>query len=101
MHDRTMAIPDPVPLEIFRSRFDVDSLTARTNRQRTSTRGGTSKAHAVLDHVDIFRAVGIETMDQARAIMSDGPAFERVSTPRCRRCPEKVDTECAADTSGC
>ncbi|WP_230591955.1 hypothetical protein [Rhodococcoides fascians] len=72
--------PDPVPLEDFRTRFDVDSLTARTNRQRTSTRGGTSKAHAVLDHVEIFRAAGVDTLDQARAIMSDGPAFERLDT---------------------
>lgn len=70
--------PDPVPLEAFRSRFDVESLTARTNRQRTSTRGGTSKAHAVLDHVDIFRTAGIDTLGQARAIMTDTPAFERL-----------------------
>ncbi|KZF06324.1 MULTISPECIES: hypothetical protein [unclassified Rhodococcus (in: high G+C Gram-positive bacteria)] len=73
-------IPDPVSLGAFHARFDVDSLTARTNRQRTSARGGTSKAHAVLDHVEIFRAAGIDTLDQARAIMSDGPAFDRLDT---------------------
>lgn len=72
--------PDPVPLEVFAERFDVESLTACTNRQQTSTSGGTSKAQAVLDHVDIFRAAGIRTLDDARAIMSDGPAFDGLDT---------------------
>lgn len=71
---------DPVPLDVFAERFDIESLTALTNRQKTSTRGGTSKAQAVLDHVDIFLAEGIRTLDDARTVMTDARAFDRVDT---------------------
>ncbi|MBY6315183.1 MULTISPECIES: hypothetical protein [Nocardiaceae] len=74
----------------FRARLDLDSLTARTNRQRTSTRGGTTKAHATLEHIDIFRSAGIDTIDHDRAVMADATAivhelFDRINDAPGRR----------------
>ena len=46
----------------------------------TSTRGGVRKAQAVLDHVEIFRSEGILTIDDARAVMGDEDAFERLNS---------------------
>jgi hypothetical protein len=68
---------DPLPL----SRLDaltVDSLTALTNRQRTSTRGGIRKADAVLQHVAVFRDHRVETMQDALALFSDLERFDQV-----------------------
>ncbi len=68
---------DPLPL----SRLDdltVDSLTALTNRQRTSTRGGILKADAVLQHVAVFSDHRVETMQDALALFSDIERFDQV-----------------------
>ncbi len=68
---------DPLPL----SRLDdltVDSLTALTNRQRTSTRGGILKADAVLQHVAVFSDHRVETMQDALTLFSDIERFDQV-----------------------
>ena len=70
---------DPLPL----SRLDdltVESLTALTNRQRTSTRGGIRKADAVLQHVAVFRDHKVETMQDALALFSNTERFDQVDT---------------------
>lgn len=68
---------DPLPL----SRLDgltVDSLTALTNRQRTSTRGGILKAEAVLQHVAVFRDHNVETMQKALALLLEPERFDKI-----------------------
>lgn len=68
---------DPLPL----SRLDdltVDSLTALTNRQRTSTRGGILKADAALRHIAAFRKHDVETMQDGLALFWDPARFDKV-----------------------
>lgn len=74
--DTTPWSADPVPLNVFRDRFDLDSLTSATNRQRTSTSGGILKAEAVLEHVAAFLAEGVQTIDDARELMGDKLRFK-------------------------
>ncbi|MCZ4077026.1 hypothetical protein O1W68_03640 [Rhodococcus sp. H36-A4] len=77
----TPSSEDPVPLRMFADRFDVASLLESANKQRTSTgAGGILKAKAVLEHVEIFRAEGIETLDDARQLLEDKSRFERVDS---------------------
>lgn len=62
----TIAATDPVsddPLPVTRlAELSIDELTALTNRQRTSTRGGILKADAVLRHTETFAGHGVTTM---------------------------------------
>jgi len=68
---------DPLPLSKLEV-LTVDSLTAMTNRQRTSTRGGIRKAEAVLQHVAVFRDHNVETMQDALALFSEPERFDQV-----------------------
>jgi len=78
----TVLASQPVPEDLLPlSRLDVltvDSLTALTNRQRTSTRGGIRKADAVLQHVAVFRDHKVETMQDALALFSEPERFDKV-----------------------
>lgn len=63
---------DPVSLSAFRLHFRDDSqLIARTNKQRTSTRRGISKAQAVLEHMDVLSDFGVLTIGDAQALFDD------------------------------
>ncbi len=72
------ASEDPVPLQRFRGAYDVDRLTKRTNRQRTSTSGGALKAEAALEYARILVSHGIGTIDDARRAIADPALFNRV-----------------------
>lgn len=65
---------DPLPLSNLRD-LTVDSLTALTNRQRTSTRGGIRKSDAVLRHFDVFREHNVDTLQAALCVFSDAERF--------------------------
>ena len=69
---------DPVPLQRFLRAYDVESLTNRTNRQRTSTSGGALKAEAALAYAQILVSHDIETIDDARRAITDPALFKRV-----------------------
>lgn len=71
---------DPVPLDVFRRRFDTDSLTAVANKQRTSTSGGILKSQAVLQYVDIFLSAGVRTIDDAHELMGETSRFKGVDS---------------------
>lgn len=63
---------DPVPLDRFLEQFpEPETLQRASNRQRTSTRSGISKADAVLRHAKVFVANGITTRQQALALVKD------------------------------
>lgn len=68
---------DPVMLEVLES-LGSDRLTALTNLQRTSTRGGILKADAVLRHCRVFREHGVETLEQAIDLMADQDRFAQL-----------------------
>ncbi len=72
------AAADPVPLQRFLDNYDVDSLTGRTNRQRTSTSGGALKSEAALEYARILVRHGIHTIDDARSALTDLALFKRV-----------------------
>lgn len=74
------ASEDPVPLQRFRGAYDVDRLTKRTNRQRTSTSGGALKAEAALEYARILVSHRIETIDDARSAIADPALFNRVES---------------------
>lgn len=69
---------DPVPLSVFLEEFDLPALTACTNRQVTSTRGGILKADAVLQYARVFADHGVETLAQAQDLFDDTTAFATV-----------------------
>lgn len=76
--------PDPVPLAGFVSRFpDVDSLMVVGNRQRTSTRGGITKAEAVLRYVSVLADAGVQTRQDGLAAMHDETWFEAINDGLC------------------
>ena len=61
---------DPTSLQKLEE-LGGDRLTELTNLQRTSTRSGILKSEAVLQHCRIFRQHGIETLEQAIALVED------------------------------
>lgn len=67
----TPAFDDPLPLSQFVNRYDVESLTDRTNRQRTSTSGGVLKAYASLQYADKLLGHGVDTIDDARTALTN------------------------------
>jgi hypothetical protein len=68
---------DPIPLAELTD-FDAESLAQKTNRQRTSTRGGILKADAVLRHVHVFRAHGVDTLADATTLLEGDDRFREV-----------------------
>ncbi|MEE2032322.1 hypothetical protein [Rhodococcus chondri] len=62
--------PDPIPLSALAG-LDVGSLVDRTNRQRTSTRGGILKAEAALRHFAVFVEHDVTTLAEAIELLSD------------------------------
>lgn len=70
---------DPLPLHAFLSDFpDEQSLIAVTNRQRTSTKGGITKAAAVRQHAEIFLSHGIATLSEAQSALLDPAALQSI-----------------------
>lgn len=70
---------DPLPLTSL-TELSVEELTALTNRQRTSTRGGILKADAVLRYARIFSDHGVATMCEAIELFNDTPRFDAVDS---------------------
>jgi len=70
---------DPLPLHAFLSEFpDEQSLIAVTNRQRTSTKGGITKAAAVRQHAEIFLSHGIATLGEAQSALLNPTALQSI-----------------------
>lgn len=70
---------DPVPVTLLTG-LSVEELTALTNRQRTSTRGGILKADAVLRYARIFTDHGVTTMRDAIELFDDTPRFDAIDS---------------------
>lgn len=70
---------DPLPLTSL-TELSVEELTALTNRQRTSTRGGIVKADAVLRYARIFTDHGVTTMGDAIELFDDTARFDAVDS---------------------
>jgi hypothetical protein len=69
---------DPLPLTRLAD-LTVDELSRLTNRQNTSTRGGIRKADAVLRHTQVFRAHGVNSLEDAMALFGDEKRFAGVN----------------------
>lgn len=68
--------PDPAPISKFLEVFpEPATLLPVTNRQRTSTRRGVTKAQAAVQHAQIFHRAGIENLEQAAGLLADDEAF--------------------------
>ena len=61
---------DPLPTTVL-AELTEDELLARTNRQRTSTRNGITKADAVLQYARIFNRHDVSTLRGAIALLAD------------------------------
>lgn len=70
---------DPLPLTSL-TELSVEELTALTNRQRTSTRGGVLKSDAVLRYARIFTDHGVTTMRDAIELFDDTARFDAVDS---------------------
>lgn len=70
---------DPVPVTLL-TELSLEELTALTNRQRTSTRGGILKADAVLRYARIFTDHGVTTMRDAIELFGDTPRFDAIDS---------------------
>ncbi|MGE2718455.1 hypothetical protein [Mycolicibacterium celeriflavum] len=68
---------DPLPITRL-AELSLDELTRRTNRQRTSTRGGILKADAVLLHVDVFVNHEVTTLRDAMDLLAESDRFAAV-----------------------
>lgn len=67
------------PLSVTRlSELSIDELTALTNQQRTSIRGGILKADAALRHATVFVDHGVTTMSDALALFDDTTRLDRL-----------------------
>lgn len=69
---------DPLPLAEL-AELSVEEMISLTNRQNTSTRGGIRKADAMLRHVDVFRAHGVNDLGDAIALFGDDERFAAVN----------------------
>lgn len=75
----TDAVPDvdPVPLETFLERYGTeDALIAVTNRNRTSSRNGITKAAAAIQYATILAKSGVNTRADAVRLLSRGPGLD-------------------------
>lgn len=70
---------DPLPLTSL-AELSVEELTALTNRQRTSTRGGILKSDAVLRYARIFTDHNVATMRDAIELFDDTPRFDAINS---------------------
>ncbi|WP_460359289.1 hypothetical protein [Mycobacterium sp. ZZG] len=70
---------DPLPVTAL-TELNVEELTALTNRQRTSTRGGILKADAVLRYARIFTDHGVVTMRDAVELFDDTARFDALDS---------------------
>lgn len=71
--------PDPAPLHAFLSRFsDRNPLSAHTNRQRTSPRGGSLKADVAQAHARVFVDHGVNTLHDIDVLIRDRQRCEHV-----------------------
>ncbi|SMG55761.1 hypothetical protein SAMN02745947_04665 [Rhodococcus rhodochrous J3] len=77
--------PDPLPLPALAG-LGVGSLVDKTNRQRTSTRGGILKAEAALRHVAVFVEHDVTTLADAIELLSDSERLADVDS-ELRRIP--------------
>lgn len=68
---------DPLPLKRLAA-LSVDELTALTNHQRTSTRGGIPKSEAVLQHCNVFLDHDVEALDDIPGLFADAERFAAV-----------------------
>ncbi len=58
--------------------LSVDELTALTNQQRTSTRGGILKSEAVVEHCRVFLDHDVESLDDIPGLFADAERFAAV-----------------------
>lgn len=72
-------LEDPYPCSRLAS-LEVEALLAVTNRQRTSTRSGITKAEASIRYTEILSANSIETLADASALLTRPEDLERVDT---------------------
>lgn len=66
--------PDPLPL-LTLAGLQAESLADKTNRHRTSTRGGILKADAALRHVAVFAEHGVTTLADAIELLANTDRF--------------------------
>ncbi|MGV9673365.1 hypothetical protein ACWDPV_22710 [Gordonia sp. NPDC003504] len=72
-------LDDPCPSSRLAS-LDVEALLAVTNRQRTSTRSGITKAEASIRYAEILSENSIETLADASALLTRPNDLNRVDT---------------------
>ncbi|MCV7367715.1 hypothetical protein CRI77_16265 [Mycolicibacterium duvalii] len=68
---------DPLPVTRL-GELGVEELARRTNRQRTSTRGGILKADAVLRHINEFVKHDVTTLRDGIDLLADSDRFAAV-----------------------
>lgn len=68
---------DPLPLKQLAA-LSVDELTALTNHQRTSTRGGILKSDATLRHCNVFLDHAVNSLDDIPGLFADAERFAAV-----------------------
>jgi hypothetical protein len=68
---------DPLPLNQLAA-LSVGELTALTNHQRTSTRGGILKSEAVLQHCNVFLDHHVNSLDDIPGLFADAERFAAV-----------------------
>lgn len=68
---------DPLPLKRLAA-LSVDELTALTNHQRTSTRGGILKSEAVLEHCRVFLDHNVNVLEDVPGLFADAERFAAV-----------------------
>lgn len=68
---------DPFPTRRL-SQFSEDELLDRTNRQRTSTRNGITKAKAAIAYASVLTANGVLSMSDASKLLRDPPRLAQV-----------------------
>lgn len=68
---------DPLALKRLAD-LSVDELTALTNHQRTSTRGGILKSEAVLQHCNVFLDHDVNSLDDIPGLFADTERFAAV-----------------------
>ena len=70
---------DPLPAPTL-AMFDEDALLNLTNMQRTSTRGGVTKAYASIAFARVLSDNGIETLSDAIHVLADKEELTTIDT---------------------
>jgi hypothetical protein len=68
---------DPLPLKRLAA-LSVDELTALTNHQRTSTRGGILKSEAALEHCRVFLDHNVNVLEDVPGLFADAERFAAI-----------------------